>query len=613
MSVIFFVFYFVFRPLCITFAVMKQFIKFTFATILGLFVFNIIAGILCFSTIAGMFAIADSPVRIEDNTVFSLRLSGQVEERSTPGLMSQFGDASEMIMGLDDILSAIKAAKVNDKIKGIYLEAGMFSAGDPATAHAIRQQLADFKESGKWIVAYGDTYTQTTYYICSIADHLWLNPQGMVVWQGMSAEPIFLKGMLEKFGISVQLVKVGKYKSAPETYTADEMSQPNREQVTAYLSGIWDTMVADVAQSRNLSAEVLNAYADGMVTLAAPEDYVSKGLVDSLLYTDDVKLEVKRLMGLSEDDDIRQVTLAEMSAMPAPDEKGDEVAVYYAYGTVVDSRTGNILGDEACIDARQMTHDLEELASDDDVKAVVLRINSGGGSAYASEQIWHAVSRLKAEKPVVVSMGGYAASGAYYISCASDAIYADPTTLTGSIGIFGMFPDVSQLLKDKLGLRFDAVKTNKFSDFGTLSRPFNAEERAYLESYIDRGYALFRQRVADGRGMPVDSVEQIAQGHVWLATDAVDIGLVDKLGSLDDAVAAAARLAELDEWHVAAYPELPTWMDMLFEEVTDAKGTYLDSQMRHSLGELYYPLKMAVGADEFDAVQALMPYRVTMR
>lgn len=613
MSVIFFVFYFVFRPLCITFAVMKQFIKFTFATILGLFVFNIIAGILCFSTIAGMFAIADSPVRIEDNTVFSLRLSGQVEERSTPGLMSQFGDASEMIMGLDDILSAIKAAKVNDKIKGIYLEAGMFSAGDPATAHAIRQQLADFKESGKWIVAYGDTYTQTTYYVCSIADHLWLNPQGMVVWQGMSAEPIFLKGMLEKFGISVQLVKVGKYKSAPETYTADEMSQPNREQVTAYLSGIWDTMVADVAQSRNLSAEALNAYADGMVTLAAPEDYVSKGLVDSLLYTDDVKLEVKRLMGLSEDDDIRQVTLAEMSAMPAPDEKGDEVAVYYAYGTVVDSRTGNIMGDEACIDARQMTHDLEELASDDDVKAVVLRINSGGGSAYASEQIWHAVSRLKAEKPVVVSMGGYAASGAYYISCASDAIYADPTTLTGSIGIFGMFPDVSQLLKDKLGLRFDAVKTNKFSDFGTLSRPFNAEERAYLESYIDRGYALFRQRVADGRGMSVDSVEQIAQGHVWLATDAVDIGLVDKLGSLDDAVAAAARLAELDEWHVAAYPELPTWIDMLFEEVTDAKGTYLDSQMRHSLGELYYPLKMAVGADEFDAVQALMPYRVTMR
>lgn len=613
MSVIFLVFYFVFRPLCITFAVMKQFIKFTFATILGLFVFNIIAGILCFSTIAGMFAIADSPVRIEDNTVFSLRLSGQVEERSTPGLMSQFGDVNEMIIGLDDILSAIKAAKVNDKIKGIYLEAGMFSAGDPATAHAIRQQLADFKESGKWIVAYGDTYTQTTYYICSIADHLWLNPQGMVVWQGMSAEPIFLKGMLEKFGISVQLVKVGKYKSAPETYTADEMSQPNREQVTAYLSGIWDTMVADVAQSRNLSAEALNAYADGMVTLAAPEDYVSKGLVDSLLYTDDVKLEVRRLMGLSEDDDIRQVTLAEMSAMPAPDEKGDEVAVYYAYGTVVDSRTGNIMGDEACIDARQMTHDLEELASDDDVKAVVLRINSGGGSAYASEQIWHAVSRLKAEKPVVVSMGGYAASGAYYISCASDAIYADPTTLTGSIGIFGMFPDVSQLLKDKLGLRFDAVKTNKFSDFGTLSRPFNAEERAYLESYIDRGYALFRQRVADGRGMSVDSVEQIAQGHVWLATDAVDIGLVDKLGSLDDAVAAAARLAELDEWHVAAYPELPTWMDMLFEEVTDAKGTYLDSQMRHSLGELYYPLKMAVGADEFDAVQALMPYRVTMR
>ena len=580
---------------------------------MGVAVFTVIACIVGLMALAGMLALSGGEPHIDDGSVMALHLSGTVEERASQSLFGEIGNASEVVVGLDDILSAIKRAKDDDRIRGIYIEAGMFSAGDPATAQAIRKQLADFKESGKWIVAYADSYTQTTYYICSVADKLWLNPQGIINWQGMAAQPLFLKGLLEKMGVRVQLVKVGKYKSAPETLTADKMSDANREQVAAYVTGIWQTMVDDVALSRHLSAAALNAYADSMVTFADPGRYVALGMVDSLMYTTEVKVEMRRMMGLDADADIPQVSMSEMCSLSQPEESGGKVAVYYAYGDVVDARTGNIMSDEACIDAQAMTCDLEALRDDDEVKAVVIRVNSGGGSAYASEQIWHAVSLLQEVKPVVVSMGGYAASGAYYLSCASDVIYAEPTTITGSIGIFGMFPDASQLLRDKLGIGFDAVKTNRHSDFGTLSRPFNDEERAYLEAYIDRGYTLFRQRVADGRHMSVDSVEQIAQGRVWLASDAVGIGLVDSLGGLDDAVAKAAQLANIEEWHTESYPEPADWMDLLFEEASGDHGNYLDSQLRSTLGDLYWPLRTAIEYDGRVAVQAMLPYRVTMR
>lgn len=591
---------------------MREFIKYMSATIVGIIIFMVAMGVIGVIVFAGILASSQATTVVKENSVFALNLSGIVEERAGEDVIGQLtGDMGGSI-GLDDILSSIKKAKENEDIKGIYIEAGVFSAGDPATAQAIRDQLADFRKSGKWIVAYGDAYTQTTYYICSVADKVFLNPQGLLDWHGMASEPMFFKDLLAKFGVKFQLVKVGKYKSAPETMTADKMSEPNREQVTAFNRGIWDKMVADVAQSRKLSKETLNQYADSMVLFSDPSEIMKKGLVDKLLYTDEVKGEIKEMLKIDEDETINQLSLTDMIYIPERETTGDQIAVYYAYGDIVDSNPGGIYS-SACIDAQKVTKDLERLKDDSDVKAVVIRINSGGGSAYASEQIWRAVGELRKEKPVVVSMGGYAASGGYYMSCCANYIYAEPTTLTGSIGIFGMFPDFSQMLTEKLGVKFDVVKTNKFSDFGSLSRPFNDEEIALLEDYIDRGYALFIRRVADGRGMKTEQVEEIAQGRVWLGQDALKIKLVDAMGGIDKAIAKAAELAKTGDYHTEAYPAMPGWMDQLMETATGSGGNYLDEQMRSSLGDYYTPISLIKNIDKHNAIQARMPYMVVMK
>jgi protease-4 len=492
-------------------------------------------------------------------------------------------------MGLDDIINSIKKAKDNEDIKGIYLESGLFSIDTPASAHAIREALLDFKKSGKWIVAYGDSYTQTAYYICSVADKVYLNPQGMIDWHGLAANPYFLKDLLAKFGVKYQLCKVGKYKSAPEMMTADQMSEPNREQVTAYITGIWKVMLKDVADSRKIPVDSLNAYADRFIALADQPDLVKMKMVDKLLYTDEVKGEIKKMLKIDADDDIPQLSLSDMISVKGKKEKGEKIAIYYAYGDIVDSETASLVEEEHSIVATTVCKDLEKLANDDDVKAVVLRVNSPGGSAYASEQIWHSVMGLKAKKPVVVSMGGYAASGGYYISCAANYIYTEPTTITGSIGIFGMFPDFSGLLTEKLGVKFDEVKTNKHAAFGTVARPFNEEELSLLDQYIGRGYELFRKRVADGRKLPVDAVEEIAQGRVWLGNDALGIKLVDAIGSLDDAVKKAAQLAKVEEFKTEAYPAPIDWFEQIMNQTKG--GNYLDEQMRATLGEYYEPFR----------------------
>lgn len=585
---------------------MKDFIKYVFATVTGIIVFSLIMGILFVISIVGLAASSASSIPVEDNSVFTLSLSGQVNERAEEDIIGlMMGQVSENI-GLEDIISSIKKAKDNEDIKGIYIESGLFSSDSPASAHAIREALLDFKKSGKWIVAYADSYTQTTYYICSVADKVYLNPQGIVDWHGLAANPMFLKDLLAKFGVKYQLCKVGKYKSAPEMMTADGMSEPNREQVTAYMSGIWKVMLKDVSDSRKISVDSLNAYADRFIMVANQPDLVKMKLIDGLLYTDEVKGEIKKRLKIDADDDIHQLSLSDMVNVKGKKENGEKVAVYYAYGDIIDSETTNAIQQEHCIVATKVCKDLEKLAEDDDVKAVVLRVNSPGGSAYASEQIWHAVMNLKAKKPVVVSMGGYAASGGYYISCAANYIYSEPTTITGSIGIFGMFPDVSGLLTDKLGIKFDEVKTNKHAAFGTIARPFNEEEMAMLDQYIGRGYELFRKRVADGRKLSVEAVEEIAQGRVWLGNDALGIKLVDAIGSLDDAVKKAAQLAKLDEYHTASYPAPADWMEQLMGMTN--KGSYLDEQMRASLGEYYEPFNYLKGINKQSAIQARLPY-----
>lgn len=591
---------------------MKEFFKYVLATVTGIILVAVIMGILAAISLVGLAASSASTTNVEDNSVFVLSLSGTLNERTAEDpLASLTGEVSENI-GLDKLLKAIKKAKDKEEIKGIYIEAGLFSSDTPASTHAIREALLDFKKSGKWIVAYADTYEQSTYYICSVADKIFLNPDGMIDWHGLASTPYFVKDLLAKFGVKYQLCKVGKYKSAPEMMTADGMSEPNREQVTAYINGIWEVMLKEVSDSRKIPVDSLNAYADRFVALAEPEDYVKMKMVDKLIYTDEVKGEVKKMLKIDEKDDINQLTLADMEGVKGKKNEGEQIAVYYAYGEIVDSETGSLMDTEHCIVANTVCKDLERLMNDDNVKAVVLRVNSPGGSAYASEQIWRAVTNLKAKKPVVVSMGGYAASGGYYISCAANYIVSEPTTITGSIGIFGMFPDFSGLLTEKLGVKFDEVKTNKHAAFGTVARPFNAEEMALLEQYIGRGYNLFRKRVADGRQQSIEQIEEIAQGRVWLGNDALKIKLVDEIGGLDKAIAKAASLAKVSQYHATSYPEEQSWWSNLLDQATSSNN-YLDEQLQATLGEYYEPFKFVKNMNRQSAIQARMPYYVNIK
>ena len=591
---------------------MKDFLKYVLATVTGIILLTVVMGILATISLVGVAASSASSTKVEENSVFVLNLTGVTEERSQDDPSSLlFGD-DDMSLGLDEIIDAIHKAKDNEDIKGIYIEAGVFGADSPASLHAIREALLDFKKSGKWIVTYGDSYTQSTYYLCSVADKIFLNPQGMVDWHGLAAQPYFLKDMLAKFGVKYQLAKVGKYKSAPETMTADKMSEPNREQVTAYMTGIWKVMLDDVSKSRKISVDSLNAYADRFLAFSEQQQLIKMKMVDKLMYTDEVKGEIKKLLKLDKDKTINQLTLSDMKNVKGKKDEGEQVAVYYAFGEIVDSEEGSLLSSGQSIVANKVCKDLEKLMEDEDVKAVVLRVNSPGGSAYASEQIWHSVSQLKAKKPVVVSMGGYAASGGYYISCPANYIYAEPTTITGSIGIFGMFPDFSGLLTEKLGVKFDEVKTNKNAGFGTMARPFNAEELAMLDQYIGRGYELFRKRVADGRHQKVEAIEEVAQGRVWLGNDALKIKLVDAIGSLDDAIVKAAKLAKLEEYHAKSYPASAGWFESLLDKATN-KGNYLDEQMREAMGDYYDAFVYLKNISHQSAIQARLPYFIEIK
>lgn len=586
---------------------MKDFFKNVLATAVGVLLVGFITGFFMVVSLVGMALSQSETAPVADNSVLVLRLTGSLSERANDDVLaSLFGDRIPKL-GLATMTEAIRQAKESDKVKGIYIEAGAFAPDSYASLAAIRRELEEFRKTGKWIIAYGDSYTQGAYYLASVADKVYLNPQGQVDWHGLGSEPVFVKDLLAKLNVRMQVAKVGTYKSATEMFTGEKMSDADRQQTTAYLTGIWQNVVSAVGKSRSLTAQQLNAYADSLVSLAAPQDYVRMRMVDGLLYTDQVRQAVKKKLGLSPDDEIPQVSMSDLLAAGPEDKKGDEIAVYYAVGDIVDGVVA-MPSRESVIDAQKVCADLQDLAKDKDVKAVVLRVNSPGGSAYASEQIWHQVMELKKVKPVVVSMGSYAASGGYYISCPANWIVAESNTLTGSIGIFGMFPDVSGLLREKLGLKFDEVKTNKYALFGTRSRPFTADELSHLESYIDRGYKLFRQRVADGRRLKVDQVEQVAQGHVWLGQDALKIRLVDQLGGVEVALRKAAQLAKLTQWHSSAYPVLPDYLSQLLDLPGAARGNYLDEQMRQSLGAYYEPFALIRDLQAQNPLQARLPF-----
>ena len=453
-------------------------------------------------------------------------------------------------------------------------------------------------------MAYGDEYTQGAYYVCSAADEVWINPQGMIDLHGIASQPMYLKDLLAKVGVKMTVVKVGKYKSATEQYTETEMSEANREQVTRYISNLWDVVTKDISRTRKTDITTLNQLADSMVTLADTKTLIKYGLVTRTMYANEAKREIKKKLGLDDNDEIPQVTCGEMKNY-APSTAKDQIAVYYCEGTIAQSQAAGTLMGDAGIISKDMVRDLDDLAKDDDIKAVVIRINSGGGDAFASEEIWHSVAEVRKKKPVVVSMGGMAASGAYYLSVGASWIVAQPTTLTGSIGIFGVFPDMTGLMQDKLGLHYDVVKTNKHSDFdfAQQARPFNADEQQMLQRYIERGYELFCKRVADGRHMSTDSVKAIAQGHVWTGGDAKRIGLIDQLGGLTDAIKQAARLAKVDDYAVTPLPRPASWTEQLFATIS-GNGNNLDERMRETLGVFYEPLLMVRTLEKQSPIQA---------
>lgn len=589
---------------------MKQFFKNVAATIVGLFAFGIIMTVLGFICLMGMAISSNSRSTLQDNSVMVLKLQGQIDDRTDEDWLGELTGNQFNNTGMNRIISAIKKAETEDKIKGIYLESGLLRT-DYATLQEIRNALDKFKKSGKWIIAYGDAFSQGGYYLASVANQVYVNPEGSIDWHGIASQPQYIKDVAAKFGVHFTVVKVGKYKSFTEMYTEDKMSDANREQVTRYISGLWQQLLTEVSQSRKINKDSLNHYADGIMTFEDPKLLKAHKMVDGFCYYDEIKSIVKKQLGLDTEDKLHQASLEDVNA--AVDDNnilGDQIAVYYCQGEIVRLASPSIYGDEKQIVSTDVIKDLQALQDDDNIKAVVLRINSGGGDAYASEQIWRAVSQLNKKKPVVVSMGGTAASGAYYMSMGASYIMAQPTTLTGSIGIFGALPDFSDLFTKKLGFKFDEVKTNRNSTYATAgtARPWSADEIAILQNYVNRGYALFRKRVADGRKMSTEQVEKIAQGRVWLATDAKNIKLIDGLGNLDDAIDKAVQLAKLTNYGTQEYPLAAGWMDQLMNRVSANNGSYLDEQLRLTLGDLYKPFMMIRNIKEKEPVQAALPF-----
>lgn len=592
---------------------MKDFLKIVLASALGFVIanilFSIIAMIFFFGAIGSFLGSMSGGEKfiLQDNTVLNLRLNGSIMERTPEEdpFTSMIGSNHPLPMGLNDIVSAIRKAKNNDKIKGIYIDSRIMTAS-MATLAEIRHELENFKESGKFIVAYADTYTQGGYYLASVADKVAINPQGMLDLHGLASIPVFYKDALDKLGIEMQIFKVGTYKSAVEPFTQNEMSEANREQVSSFLNDAWSFLRSDLAESRSLTIANIDSLANNLPAVQSTDFLLSANLVDTLLYETEMKDYLRSLLDIDEDAKIPSATVTNMKSVTTKTVKKTDntIAILYAHGNII-SGTGS-----SNIQDKYMVDQIEKLRKDKEIKAVVFRINSGGGSAYASEQIWKAITDLKAEKPVVVSMGDMAASGGYYIACNADKIVAQPTTLTGSIGVFGAIPSFEGTAK-KLGISTDEVKTNEFSDFGNVIRPFNEREKQLLQSMVERGYDLFLTRCSEGRDMPKDSMALYAEGRVWTGNQAKEIGLVDELGGIERAIEIAAEMANLGKSYVVfEYPKLRSRFDEL---LNPRKEELVARTMKEYLGESYEMFMLLKDIKEQDYIQARIPYNLSIQ
>lgn len=555
---------------------MKSFLKVFVAALVGVLAGFLIVSVVSFAMIGGMIGSMNnsSTFVLKDKAVLMIDLTGNLDERKSDSpLNSLMGTTST---GVNDVLESVKKAKENEKVKGIYLKCRDLSAG-LATLESLRKALVDFKESGKFVVAYSDSYSQSTYYLASVSDRIMLNPKGSLDFYGMGVQMQFARGMYEKMGVKFQVFKVGTFKSAVEPFIQDKMSDANREQYQSFMNDVWSHWLDNISESRNIPVETLNAYADKFLGFYEADSIVEFGMVDTLVYATGIENYLKELTGTDSDAKLNLASVKNMYSVEGEKKKKskNEIAVLYAEGAIVMNDANQSFLSGSMIAARKYITELKKLKENKDIKAVVFRINSPGGSAYASEQIWNAIEELKAEKPVIVSMGDYAASGGYYIACGATSIVAEPTTLTGSIGIFGLIPEGEELAK-KMGVTFDEVGTNKHSGFGgqvfgipfivsAYSRAFTSEETQILQDYIERGYDLFITRCADGRSKTKEEIDTIGQGRVWTGNQALAHGLVDKLGGLEDAVQIAVEAAGLSDYVVKDYPKKEDFMEQLLK------------------------------------------------
>ncbi|NDP20194.1 MAG: signal peptide peptidase SppA [Paludibacter sp.] len=582
---------------------MKQFLKFTLATIVGIFIASLLCTLIFFGIIGAIAGGSDAATVLKTNSVYEINLEGTLIDRSKDdpfsGVFAEaMGNNAEKMIGLDDILSNIEKAKNDDNIVGIYLKGGSLSGGI-ASIKEIRNALIDFKKSGKFIVSYADNYSQRMYYLVSVADRILLNPQGMLELKGLSAQIMFLKNTLDKLGIDMQIVKVGTFKSAVEPFINTKMSDANKLQVSVFMNSIWNTILKEVSVSRKIPVDSLNKFADEMMMFQPTEKTKQYALVDSLVYIDQVDSILKSCVkNIGKDEKLAFVKHTAMTKV-ADNSKFDKnkVAVIYAIGDITDVEGEGIV-------ARDLVETINKVANDSAVKSVVLRVSSPGGSAYASEQIWHALAMLKAKKPLIVSMGDYAASGGYYISCMADKIVAQPNTITGSIGIFGVIPNIKGL-NEKLGLTYDGIKTNKMSDAISVNRAFTPDERNLMQNYVNRGYELFVKRCADGRKMTTDQIKNIAEGRVWTGEDAIKIGLVDKIGGLNDAIKLAVEKAKLKTYNVNEYPVKEDFATKFMKSFSEGIETRF---VKAQLGEQYKMFKQIQNINKVNGIQTRMSY-----
>ena len=587
---------------------MRKFFKYLLAVVVGSLVsfFLLFIGLLLMVSVIS--SSASDEVKVKDNSILVLDINGPLSERGSDNpldqVMSQL-TGQPIPAGLNQILTAIKKAKKDDRIRGIYMESGLVMAGF-ATVEEIRNELIDFKESGKFIYSFAPVYTQKAYYLASAADKIYLTPTGMLDFQGLSSSRTFFKGTLDKLGIEMQVFKHGEFKSAVEPFILEKMSAPARLQTETYLGSIWNNTLLNISKTRDLTVEQLNAVAEKLPAFMSDQDLLSSGLIDGLKYKDEVIDELKLLTGTKQKDDVNAVTANKYHKVYISGEKKglekNKIAIIYAEGEIDGSASGGI-------QSKDLSRTIREARRDSSIKAIVLRINSPGGSGLGSEIIWREVLLAQKEKPVIASMGDLAASGGYYIACAADSIVAQPNTLTGSIGVFGLIPNVKGAMT-KIGVTTDVVKTNTFADMPALDRPFTQDEKAIMQNYVERFYGVFLQRCADGRKTTTKAIDEVGEGRVWSGENAIALNLVDKLGGIDDAINIAKNMADLDSYRIVELPEQLPFAEQLMKDLTENASMRIGKLL---LGEEYQIAKKISELKTAYPIQARIPYDISIQ